>query len=525
MSKNQKISSLKERHDRYLDANVKLDQWKPYLQEAYKYIFPNRESFYSSTSAQSKTDEIFDETALIGGIQFANNLQSLLMPPYRRWVEIVAGDLLTQSSVITDDEIKQINENLQDVTKTLFRNISSSNFNYVINESFQDICIGTAVIALNEGDLDNPFEFVSIPLKDICFEEDSKGNLENFWHKIEVKISDIKNKWPTAKLSMSITDSLRSDPNKRIELIEACVCSPENEDGFKYIYYVSTADGKEEIVSPIFREFNPFTAARYSKMPGEVWGRGVGLLALPSIKVLNKAQEFILRAAKFKAIPAFMSVNTDTFNAYNVRIEPGSIIPYRPDLGGHAPIEQIPNGGDPNFTQMFIEERRASLRELFFSNPLGQPGETPNQTATEASLRQQNFMRQNGAAIGRLAYEFIIPLVNKMLIILKRKGLIKNIKSSLGTHEVSIKNKTVTFKYLSPLLSQQNDNDAQKLIQYLQVLMQSFGPNALVSLNIFKLPSRVAELMGIDLDLVKNESEVQQAFQQMQQSIQHDQTQ
>lgn len=512
------IESLEDRTERYKKAKTIQIQWRSFYQDAYRYLYPNRESFYTETEGVSKTNEIFDETPQIAGIQFANNLQSLLMPPYRRWIELEAGDVIKNTNP-SDDQLKAINEKLENDTEILFRALESSNFNFAMNEGFQDIAVGTAVIALNEGPLTKPLNFMCIPLRDICFEEDMYGEISSFWHDVYISLKDIKIKWKNARLTESMAQQLVESPYEKVHLIEACVFYPENPIGQQFVYYVTDEGGENEIVAPEFREFNPFTCARYSKMSGETWGRGVAIASLSLIQVLNRMMEWVLRSAKFQAFPAYLMANTGAINAYNTTIEPGALIPYTPDPSGAPPLQPLVTSGNPEFAGMEIQQKQQTLRELFFADPLGQPGDNPNQTATEVSIRQQNFIRQNGAAIGRLAYEFIVPLITKCLMILRRKALIRDIQTTRGLLEVSIDKQTVALAYKSPLLDVQKQADIENITQYLQLMMQTLGANALMALEVFKLPAELAQLMDVPLDLVKSEGEIMNLFQQMQKNM------
>ena len=46
------------------------------FEECYEYSMPARESFYPTTAGQTKTDKIFDETAVVGVQEFASRLQA-----------------------------------------------------------------------------------------------------------------------------------------------------------------------------------------------------------------------------------------------------------------------------------------------------------------------------------------------------------------------------------------------------------------------------------------------------------------
>ena len=50
--------------------------WEDMWQEIYDYVLPAREGFYSSVAGEERTEEIFDETALVALAQFISRQKS-----------------------------------------------------------------------------------------------------------------------------------------------------------------------------------------------------------------------------------------------------------------------------------------------------------------------------------------------------------------------------------------------------------------------------------------------------------------
>jgi hypothetical protein len=119
------VDSLTERFRR---AKHIKDLWTPKFEECYEYAFPQRESFYAQEQAQTKTDKIFDETAVVGLQEFASRLQSGLVPNYARWAELVSG------SEIPEDQRSEVDLALEQVTSYIFEIIQNSNFSQEAHE-------------------------------------------------------------------------------------------------------------------------------------------------------------------------------------------------------------------------------------------------------------------------------------------------------------------------------------------------------------------------------------------------------
>ena len=59
-------SEYKRVMDRYKKAKGKWNSWSDIWEEIYDYVLPHRESFYQEGSGQRRTENIYDETAVVG---------------------------------------------------------------------------------------------------------------------------------------------------------------------------------------------------------------------------------------------------------------------------------------------------------------------------------------------------------------------------------------------------------------------------------------------------------------------------
>ena len=83
--------------------------------------------------------------------------------------------------------------------------------------------------------------------------------------------------------------------------------SPEKEVEFNEVTYFDEKDkvwryevvyNKESRIVEREFESNPWVIVRWSKIAGEVFGRGPLLQALPDLKMLNKGKELAIRSAQ-----------------------------------------------------------------------------------------------------------------------------------------------------------------------------------------------------------------------------------
>ena len=507
------------RYERYKKAKETMDLWRGKLDEMYDYYFPYRNDiFVTESEGQIDQNEIFDETGMISAHLFANNLQYVLMPPFQRWIELEAGDVIEGHAALSDDEREKINEKLQKDTDILFKYINSSNFALAMNEAYQDLCIGTGFLQIVEGDIDKPLHFYSIPLGKISVSEGYDGLLRNFWREWDIPVRDIKSKWPDVKLTNNLKSTLKNTPDEKVCLLEGCIYYPDNPIEKRYLYYLQPKEEQTDIVSR-WMEMSPFIGFRYTKAPGQTLGIGVAQYAFPAVKVLNKMAELELKSFKFHAFPAYVDASGRSINPNTARIEPGALVVVSPDFATKSPIQPIPVGGSPQFAQLEMQIKQQTIREIMMVEPLGPVQQTPQKTATEISIRQQNYLRRNSSAASRLAVECIKPVVEKCLHILRKKGLITDIITTAGIFKISVNEKTVRLDYKSPLISLQDSQDVNRLMQWVNIVMSMYGQEGtMAAMERFKIPEWVADKMDIDLGLIKNDEEFEQDTKQIAQA-------
>ena len=106
--------SPEERYKRYDNAQNRLiTYWNTRLQDIYRYCIPDRYT-WDSTEGERKTNDIYDDTAVIGVQTFANNLLSFLLPPFKEFMTLKTSVALKSDKRFTDNDRKQIEDDLQE---------------------------------------------------------------------------------------------------------------------------------------------------------------------------------------------------------------------------------------------------------------------------------------------------------------------------------------------------------------------------------------------------------------------------
>jgi len=492
---------------RYTQAESHRTVWASRLDEMYQYFFPTRARFFNKTKGQSKTNNIFDSTGEIAAEEFANFLKEMLMPTGKQWISLGVGEAINRLD-LSDSELNNVKEKLQKDTEILFQYINRSYLDLALVESFREVIAGTGSLIIQEGDIENPLNISSVPMYNLYIGETSQNQIHDFWRVWKLKKLDISLNWP--KANMGPINGI-SDEND-ISLIEGCVYLPDNDKDYKYYYYVQVQNDNRDIIYESYFDINPFTAFRFDKVSDETYGRGLLEIALPFCKVLNKMAEYDLQSAARIAYPPYIDLTGRSLNPATSRLLPNSLLSIQWN-GSGLPIQPLQSGGNLQYADLRMQDLRNIICQILYSNPISEIENIPNRTATEFAIRQQNFIEKSSRAIVRLARECVIPIVQKCVNILRKKGLLEDITLSNGARfELSYESQVVEIEYNSPVVKLENEQKVQSFLKWLQMISQVLAVphvQTLISENTYQW---IAQNLDVDLSIINNPDDAKAAM-------------
>ena len=497
---------------RFEEAQSHKSKWARVYDEALAFAAPQRRASQNGpagsavgSSVDGGFSQVFDSTAMVAYQKFASNLQMSLVPPFKKWVNFVPGRL------VDDMDQTELRRALDKIREAFFSYIQMSNFDTQIAEALMDLGLGTGALLVQKGGPKNPLQFSAVPLSQLYLEEGPNGTVGAVFRKHTVAADMLKSTWPDAVFNEELQKIIAQTPQKPIELVEGTtstiieVIDPKTglkvqKEGF--LYTVVAAKEKHVLVKRQQRS-NPWVVFRYSVFPGEVYGRGPLLMALPDIKTLNKTKELILKNASLSVAGAYTVADDGVININNIRIQPGALIPVASNGGGvQGPtLAPLPRSGDFNVAQILIEELRQSVNDMLFADPFGRL-DLPSKTATEVALRQQALSKQLGSAFGRLQFELLAPLVDRVLHVLEEQGLI-------DLNNFRVDGGMIDIEHVSPLAVAQEQSELSNLLRYGETMTKLFGPQLgmfLTKPHVFA--RKVAQLLGVSGEVAPSEEDL-----------------
>lgn len=478
--------------ERFSKAKAHADLFIQLYEDAYTLVVPDREMHRNRSAGTDKAIGVYDSSGMRAGDGFVNRFLSTVCPPYERWAELTAGPAI-------GDEIRDtLNEGLELITQQVFSAIQSSNFNTAAGEFAYDVGVGTgAMLVLDNDDLKRPFKIVVVNPAQLVLEDNPFGEICLIGRKFEIPARDIKQYYPDAKLP----DGIMDDPDKKICFIEVTYHDYQSDTWY---YDAIIEDKKTRVVERVYPE-NPWIILRWSKVPGESFGRGPFVKALPDLKTLNKVREMSLMGLQLSIMGVFTGVSGEVTNVDNLILEPGSIITVDRNSGPNGPsLSPLQVGGNAQIQYLEQENLEMSIRELLYDNRLP-PEAGPVKSATEIVERIKQLQTDVGAAFGRIMGEFVTPFIKRIVGIMQRKGLITLPEG------MTLDNLFLKVELLSPIARSQKFNDIQAVVNALQIAY-SIDPQGQVLPLIYdleKVHRYIAENAGVPATLIMSEDEAE----------------
>ena len=475
-------------------ARAVKEDWRSILSDAYEYAQPNRNLYkngagknFVDVQGQKKVDRVFDSTAVASTMAFANRIQSDLMPPFQRWCKLVAGPAMPEQ---LRDEANAV---LDSINEQFFSVIAASNFDTIVNEFLMDLAVGTGVMVVMEGDTDKPVMFASISTANVMLEEGAWGKVNGIMWDQKVMVAHLKETWDDVKnVPEAWTRAVQHDPTLEKDLV-VCVY----QDGKTGAWYYDVLHEGEKL-SLVEREYatQPVIATRWSKLPGEVFGRGPVVQALPDIKTLNKLRELVLKNAALQVAGVYTGVNDGVFNPNTAVIRPGGVIPVASNGGPRGPsLLPLARAGAIDIAGMEWEQLQMSIKQMLFDDRLP-PDSGAVRSATEIVERVKELAKDIGAPFGRLMSELITPLVQRVLAIMEKRGLIRKLR---------VDGLAIQVQVVSPLAQLQNINDVEGVIRWLSLMASALGPNvAMLSAKMEDIGPWLGEKLGVPATLIRS---------------------
>jgi hypothetical protein len=441
-----------------------------------------------AAQVRGQGERLFDSTAADAAEQLAASLLAELLPPWSQWFGLRPG-----ADVPAKDKGAYA-ELLEDAAARVEGHFDRSNFSVEIHQCFFDlVTVGTATILFQEAEPGSAsaFRFSAVPCTEISLDADQTGHIRRHFRTSFLTLAALRSRFVDAALAPHLMEAGHDHPERTFEVVEAFLHEPA---GTSYVAFLPAATGAAKAACVLARgtfDSCPLVTFRWLKAPGESYGRSPVMTALPDIKTANKVVELVLKNASIAVTGIWLADDDGVLNPANIKLIPGSIIPKAVGSAGLTPL-QAPGRFD--ISQLVLDDLRRRIRHTLLVDRLGPP-EGPRMTATEILERATESARLLGAVYGRLQAELLMPLLQRALAILRRRG-------EIG--DVFIDGRTVDVDYRSPLARAQARDNVGNTMLWLDAV-RSLGPEASAIVDARAAALWLARTLGVAGELVRHE--------------------
>jgi hypothetical protein len=478
---------------RYEAAKSRRDKVRDLIDDAYEYILPLRERVTRSGTGKPDTSRLFDATAPAAAQDLASEMLDDLFPTDGPAFILEAG------RDVPEGDRTEVDRALADVTEEITVELNNSNLRAAVHEALLDwAAVGTGTILPESGDAEHPLHFRALPLADAIHDTGPKDSLDALYRCHEdVKLSDLTLRWPGATLTGELAQKAQARPDDKVAVVEGYWRDWSERGTATWPFMVMVRDGRHVIQQGQTQGWGrqPFITFSYTRVAGEVLGRGPGLLALPDIKTLNLAKEMVLENADLAITGMWQGDDDGVLNPDTIMLAPGTIIPR---AAGSKGLEPLQSGADFSIAEFLVKDLQGNIRGVFVGDDLGPPTGTP-MSATEVLARSSNRARRRAGPYSRLITDLMQPIVTWSARELVRIGRVKL---------PAIDGRAVTFRALSPLTRAQAQDEILRHDRFLELSNMRFGPQAtLLSVKVEDYQEWLAGKLGVNAKLVRNQVE------------------
>lgn len=444
--------------------------WQKFYDDAYEFAIPFRRPASREGKAVNKIERLFDATAVESSFRAAGVLHGDLFPP--DFFRLAPGAISKLS--MAKPELKKLREQLQAISDIVSAFFQTGEFDTASSEMCIDLLVGTGALFPLEGDKRTPVRFVCIPFDELAIEVDAYGKVVAIYWRSKLTRRAINDAFEGGYFEKEFRDNLEAKPDDEIQIDQDFIF---NRKTSRWDFVAHVGGCKKPIV---LREYKtqPMAVPRYHRVPGEAYGRGPILLALPTIKTLNKAVELTLKAAAIQMLGIYGYRPGGAFNPDTVRLGPGEFWPMQATGGVLGPdvVRMDAGGGKVDLGNLVTSELRLQVQSMLGDDRLPDKGATPV-SATEIMARMKRIQQNYMGAWARIVNEVHPIIVPRVMEILSRMQI-------KGVPAIDIDNLLIKVDVLSPITQAIKAAAHARIVEFIQLVTAVKGSPMAVDLIV-----------------------------------------
>jgi len=422
-------------------------------------------------------------------VTLAAKLMLAILPPQTAFFKLqVRDDKLGET---LDPMMRsELDLSFSKIERLIMDYIAASSDRVVVHQALKHLIVsGNALVFMGKDGLKH------YPLNRYVVERDGNGNIIEILTKELVSrkvlgIAPPPNEQPVGEYSAEEDDAE----------VYTCVKMDESSGSWRWHQEVDDMilDGSQSTAP---KNTSPWLVLRFNTVDGEDYGRGRVEEFIGDLRSLNGLAQALVEGASVASKVVFLvSPSATTKPGTLAKAGNGAIIQGRPEDVG---VVQVGKTADfATAAQLSATIERRILEAFLVMNVRN----AERVTAEEVRLTQLELEQSLGGLFSLLTVEFLVPYLNRTLLILQRSNQIPRLPKDV-----------VRPKIVAGINSLGRGQDNESLTRFIGTIAQTLGPEALMKfINPTEAIKRLAAAQGIDvLNLVRTNEELEQQKQML----------
>ena len=487
-----------------------------YCDEMAPYIAPSRGSILSKrTPGEKQTRHVYDSTSMMAAEMCAHFIAGQVINPSQLWGTMT----LKHPRQRLQDAINEWMEECRDRELKAF---SESMFYAEAVESKVDwVGFGTGFLLREE--MPQPVNMVMHGFRGFRFEaiktgrfvtaEGASGLVDTVYIRLTHTAQQLVDRFGKQAVSDKVRKSIENNkPDEEHEIIHAIYPRPLSDQryaaGALKMPWASCRvekSTKHLILESGYPSF-PGAVYRYTKTPGETFGRGRGHLAFPDTWTLNQVKHLSLDDFAMKISPPPLVSHDAVIGT--LRLRPGT--PTVINTRGRSMADVIApyqTGSRPEVSQLLQEDLRKSIRQTFYVDQIMMLMEVSKSEMSAEEWRSKLGLLYKliGPVYGRAEKEFLRQNWDGSFQEMLDKGAFSDPPDSIYETDGEI---DLTFQ--NPIARAQRRGDVDAMVQTIQDLagFAPFAPQVYDRFDPEKSAAMIGEINGYPARATRNDDEV-----------------
>lgn len=476
-------------------------------QEIRELVMPHHSDFQRKMPiGDIRSTAIFDGTAVDASEELANEITINTTSATDRWFSLEVTD--DTEGLNQDADVVGWLESVADSIYSQYANPASKFYQSIYEANQELVGFGTSI--LNQEWVDGHLLFRAFPLANCYLDQNSKGQIDTVFRSLEYDSRQLIQEFPDSPLPEQVYE----DNGKKVwEVIHAVYPrSDKNNYSSQGKPYASCWVLKEKGITLKESGYDslPYHIARWTTLTGEVYGRGPAIKCLPDIRMLNRMEYTLIKAAQKRTDPALFALNDGYLGP--IKTAPGSInfiesmdaLPRVVDMNGDLP-----------FAEDKSEQKRQAIRRSFYGDWVKWNQKTERQSAYEISELVDQQLRKMGGIVGRLQGETHGPLLERSYELMMARGKFPQAPPMLEGREIRV-------VYVSPAARAQLGTKLAAMNRWLQniIPIAQAKPEIMDVINASGWANAAARYTGVPRGVINSPREMQQIQAQRQEEQQ-----